>query len=68
MNVKTLDSEWKIPCEEITFVSKTPIATGAFSKIYRGIWRGLDVAIKVLNEELQVEVFRELQILTLFCF
>jgi serine/threonine protein kinase len=65
MNVKTLDSEWEIPCEEITFVSKTPIATGAFSKIYRGIWRGLDVAIKVLNEELQVEVFRELHILTL---
>lgn len=63
--MKTLDPEWEIPSEEIIFLSKTPIAKGAFSKIYRGKWRGLDVAIKVVNDEKKKQLDSEIHILTL---
>ena len=60
-----MDPEWEIPYSELSFSSKKPFAKGAFSSIYRGEWRGIQVAIKVMNNEMSYVIHPELHTLTL---
>jgi serine/threonine protein kinase len=60
-----MDPEWEIPYAELSFSSKQPFAKGAFSSIYRGEWRGIQVAIKVMNNEMSYVIHPEIHTLTL---
>lgn len=44
------DPEWEIPAHELTILDNMQSEKGAFSTVYRGVWRRIDVAIKVFDD------------------
>lgn len=61
-------SDWVIPFNEITIYFDKILGKGEFNIIYKGRWRGLEVAIKYFNkscnENLKIHLQREINILT----
>jgi len=44
------DPEWEIPAHELQILETIDIQKGTLSTVYRGIWRQIDVAVKVFDD------------------
>jgi hypothetical protein len=47
---RTLDSTYEIPFEEIT-IDPDPIGNGGYGTVFKGRWRGTEIAIKKMHIE-----------------
>ncbi len=47
-----LSSEWLLNSAEVVFDATRPFGSGAFAQVFRGRYRGQDVAVKVIHQNL----------------
>jgi len=63
-----LEGEWEIPLDEIQIHKNELLGKGQYGSVYKGKWRGLEVAIKIFDNDMtgfsKKELLHEFKILT----